>query len=373
MKNSQTSYTHQVLLDASNHFWDAAWVLARQWDAQSPPISIKQIARWLNTSASTVKYNLARDMPSLRPNATPPGVSPSKSQAIEDRRALVSKLVMETKVTHRGPRRKYPSALHISRAINLDATNAITASKCCVQRDLNALGFRSLKRQRGPKRVVGDHANRMKICKQLLRKKHELHLACFSDGKFFDSNDHGADREWCPPGVQPSHRERDTWAPRVHVWGVIGVNVKFLVRLKDGRLTAETYKRQCLYPLVAYLKAQGIPHSKIIFQLDGETAMNAGVCRTYLEEKGIKVFERWPARSPDLSPIENCWAIIQRRVDSHGPEDIEALWRFVKQEWDAIEAKEVSALVDSFIRRCQRCIAVGGGTITTKFNKKDRQ
>ena len=44
-------------------------------------------------------------------------------------------------------------------------------------------------------------------------------------------------------------------------------------------------------------------------------------------------------------------AIIQKRVDSHGPSDAEALWLFVKKEWDAIPDAVVRALVDSFPRR----------------------
>ncbi len=57
---------------------------------------------------------------------------------------------------------------------------------------------------------------------------------------------------------------------------------------------------------------------------------------------------------------------------SHGPSDAEALWLFVKKEWDAISDTEVDALVDSFPRRCKRCVEGGGVTICTKFEKKDR-
>ena len=365
------AFSHAVVLDAKGHFWDAAWVCAKQWELEGKPI--KMIARWLNVSPSTVKYNLPLAMPSLRPDAKPPRLPDARAALIVQRRVLVDRLVMETKATHRGPRRAYPSAMAIARAINLDPTNNILTNKYCVQRDLGVLGYKSLKRQRGPKRIATDHANRITACHAFLRMKTTvLKLVCFSDTKFFDSNDHGAEREWCKGGVQPTRMERDTWAPRVHVWGVIGINVKFLVRLEKGRLTAETYKKQCLYPLVAHLKAKGIPHTAIILQLDGETAMNSGVAKEYLATKGIRVLERWPARSPDLSGIENMWAIIQKRVDSHGPSDAEALWLFVKKEWDAIPDAEVRALVDSFPRRCKRCVEGGGVTICTKFEKKDR-
>ena len=73
-----------------------------------------------------------------------------------------------------------------------------------------------------------------------------------------------------------------------------------------------------------------------------------------------------------MSGIESMLAIIQKRVDSHGPSDAEALWLFVKKEWDAIPDAVVRALVDSFPRRCTRCVEGGGVTICTKFEKKDR-
>ena len=358
------------VLDAKGHFWDAAWVCAKQWEAEGKPI--KEIARLLNSQPSTVKYNLRRAMPSLRPNAQPPRLPDARAALIVRRRVLVDSLVMETKVTHRGLRRRYPSALTIARAINLDPLSNMITTKYSVQRDLVVLGYVSLKRQRGPKRLPGDPAQRVGACRSFLRSKNDSRLICFSDTKYFDSNDHGAEREWCTPGVQPTPMERDTWAPRVHVWGVIGRKLKFIVRLKTGRLTAETYKRQCLMPLVAYLKAAGISTKDFVLQLDGETAMNAGNGMDYLESKGIRVLVGWPARSPDLSGIENMWAIVQKRVDSHGPDGIDELWQFVKQEWDAIPASEVEALVASFPRRCKRCIAGGGKTICTKFAKRDR-
>ena len=81
------------------------------------------------------------------------------------------------------------------------------------------------------------------------------------------------------------------------------------------------------------------------------------------------VLHGWPARSPDLSPIENLWAIIQKRVDSHGPSDQEELWKFVRQEWDALSDATVKNLVESFRGRCERCVAEGGVTFVTKSKK----
>ena len=114
------------------------------------------------------------------------------------------------------------------------------------------------------------------------------------------------------------------------------------------------------------------PLYHVLLQMDGETAMNAGSACKYLESKGFQLLRDWPARSPELSPIENLWAIIQRRVDLRGPSEAEELWRFVKQEWDAVSDEEARALVDSFAARLKRCVDARGETIATKFKKSER-
>ena len=37
----------------------------------------------------------------------------------------------------------------------------------------------------------------------------------------------------------------------------------------------------------------------------------AGVCQQFLQEEGIDAMD-WPARSPDLNPIDHIWDIMSR-------------------------------------------------------------
>ncbi len=58
------------------------------------------------------------------------------------------------------------------------------------------------------------------------------------------------------------------------------------------------------------------PHtSKPFFQQDGAPAHTSKATKSYLEASNIELLRPWPAQSPDLSPIENAWALLQRRMD----------------------------------------------------------
>ena len=312
-------------------------------------------------------------MPSERAAVAPPCMSKDHVRQIKSRKDLVKRLVMENVTDNRGRvRRKYPSTSDIARAVNIASHTSVSAET--IRRDLLSFGFTSRKRPRGCKRIDGDPVKRVAACRKFLKMGLAyLRKIGFTDEKYFDTNDHGLNSEWCAPGMDPSPMEQDTWAPNVHVWAFIAHGVKFLVRLPKGKQTAESYKRRCLVPLLQYLHKEGIVEADYVLQFDGDRAHTANDVFSYLTSKGVQWLSGWPARSPDLSPIENMWSILQSRVDKHGPSYADELWAFVKQEWDAIPMEVVNNLVESFPGRCKRCVEKNGAPLTTKDPQKSHK
>ena len=81
-----------------------------------------------------------------------------------------------------------------------------------------------------------------------------------------------------------------------------------------------------------------------------------------MEEEGIECME-WPAKSPDLNPIENLWDQLGRKVSAHTVPNttLAELSQFVLQEWNLLPLNNINRLINTMRQRCQECIAANGG------------
>jgi hypothetical protein len=232
----------------------------------------------------------------------------------------------------------------------------ITVSPSTVRSDLEALDWVPRRRPSGPRRRQGDCEARVLFCKAGL--KLDMSRMLFSDEKLADCNDQGL-WEWCAPGEQPSHRERDRWSPKIHIWGIVGVGVRKLVFLSSGTVDHEKYIKECLAPCLR----EGIFKHKVFMQ-DGAKSHTAVASQEWLKKNRVNYIEDWPARSPDLNPIEKLWSILQQAVDKRGPTDEESLKQFVQEEWDAACPQSViDSTVMTWHRSLRACIKKKGITL----------
>ena len=70
----------------------------------------------------------------------------------------------------------------------------------------------------------------------------------------------------------------------------------------------------------------------------------------FLKEEKVQVLP-WPAKSPDLNPIENMWSIVKRRIRVPLSATAEDLKGKIKEAWDEVPQHVVDRLALSFPKR----------------------
>ncbi|KAI3374271.1 hypothetical protein L3Q82_006118 [Scortum barcoo] len=102
----------------------------------------------------------------------------------------------------------------------------------------------------------------------------------------------------------------------------------------DGSsLTAIRYRDEILRPLVRpYAGAVG---PGFLLMQDNARPHVAGVCQQFLQDEGIDAMD-WPARSPDLNPIEHIWDIMSRSIHQRhvAPQTVQELADALVQDND---------------------------------------
>jgi len=72
------------------------------------------------------------------------------------------------------------------------------------------------------------------------------------------------------------------------------------------------------------------------------------------------LLQNWPPSSPDLSPIENLWALVQEKLDARGCESFAEFTQAVHAEWKALGNRHAHTLISSARRRIAACINLAG-------------
>jgi len=279
----------------------------------------------------------ARDAP--KPRRTNPAIVKRRKKAVE-------LAVKEIKCSSGRRRRAYPSCLAIARELRVSTST--------VRRDLRESGLVSRVRPKRPRLDYSDCQTRKQFAGRMLRVytlKEREHIA-FSDEKLFDTNDHGNNREWRHRHQEANPRVFEKWAPKVMVWGVIGVNYRKLHFFERGEKVDAPAYQNAIKKALPEIRRRGF-----LFQQDGARSHTAATTTAFLKRRRIVVLDGFPPRSPDLNPIEHMWALVQKRLMDHYEGDLE---KAVRDAWEAVPTKDVNSLVCSFSRRLAQTKAKNG-------------
>ena len=79
-----------------------------------------------------------------------------------------------------------------------------------------------------------------------------------------------------------------------------------------------------------------------------------------LEDMDVRVLP-WPARSPDLNPIEHVWDILGRRMQHRACQNLNQLFDALKEEWDNIPQEDLDHMISNMPRCVGMVISANGG------------
>ncbi|GFU65487.1 transposable element Tcb2 transposase [Trichonephila clavipes] len=230
----------------------------------------------------------------------------------------------------------------------------------------------------------GLYARRSVVCVPLNRQHrtsrlqwcHEHHnwteqdWACvlFSDeSRFSLSSDCRRQLIWRESGTayRPENiQEKDRYPTcSIMVWAGIMINGRTRLHVvANGTMTGQRYIDEVLLPHVRLFR--GAVGDKFVFMDDNATCHRTLAVQDCLDSEGIQRLV-WPARSPDLNPIENVWDALGRQVSgrNYPPTNKNTLIHALTEEWDKLPQQLLDNVVQSMVRRVECCITLHGGLV----------
>ncbi|GFT10395.1 transposable element Tc3 transposase [Trichonephila clavipes] len=196
----------------------------------------------------------------------------------------------------------------------------------------------------------------------------DLASVLFSDeSRFSLSSDCRRQLIWRESGTayRPENiQEKDRYSTcSIMVWAGIIINGHTRLHVvANGTMTGQRYNDEVLLPHVRLFR--GAVGDKFVFMDDNATCHRTLAVQDCLDSEGIQRLV-WPARSPDLNPIENVWDALGWQVAgrNYPPTNKNTLIRALTEEWDKLPQQLLDNVVQSMVRRVECCITLHGGHI----------
>lgn len=356
---------------------------------QDPTKSSRDLGAIFRCSSATVSYWLRSEHLPGEYARNAPRCDAKHHKAIKRRRDLVKGIASEMVVKADTEYPANPSAGSIQSALARRHSISVTCST--IRSDLKAAGMVCRRRTKVPLVRHDNFKQRYEFTKRVRQLRYKGSSIVFTDEKIFETNDNACPTSYVPRECAPHAREVSRWPHRIMVWAAIGKGFKFLVVLdnnmasqkakatasatpsKAGKkqagkkltkaaqkaadvktakrgINSEDYIRQVLAPFIALKKKLKLQHT--VFQQDGASIHTSKMTQEYLAANSLTTL-KWPAKSPDLNPIERMWAVLQRRVGDTHPLTMNDLRESIVACFDALEQSTIDSIVDGFDRRVQ--------------------
>lgn len=220
----------------------------------------------------------------------------------------------------------------------------------------------------------GDQDRRVEFCEEIIQRLDGDPIftsrIVFSDEATFmlngEVNRHNC-RYWSDTNPHWTLDLRTQYPEKLNVWaGIFNDRIigPFFI---EGNLNAEKYEallRDQVYPAILAVAGD---INQVWYQQDGAPAHFGRFVRGYLDANfrerwiGRRGEIEWPARSPDLSPLDFfLWGYLKSKVYETRPENLRELRRRIEEECARIPPEMFRRSIVAFGDRLHHCLAVNG-------------
>lgn len=151
-------------------------------------------------------------------------------------------------------------------------------------------------------------------------------------------------------------------AGKVGIWGGISGHGATEARVFDENMNGHLYCDVLNKELKRSMnKLQ--EKDRLIFQQDLAPWHTSKIVAAKMKKMKIKVLD-WPAKSPDLNPVELVWSILDKKLMVTPIYNKTTLRQRLEEEWKAVGIELCCSLVDSMPDRLEKCLRAKGGHFT---------
>lgn len=216
-----------------------------------------------------------------------------------------------------------------------------------------------------------DHDRRLLFCNWVTQNNQVSIL--FSDESRFTNNgmfNRNNTRYWSQRNLHLLREGRFQEQFGINVWMGVLENHLLGPIFFNGTLTGERYLQFLRNEIEDLLENLPVElYANLYFQQDGAPPHNTRIVTTYLDDRfpnrwiGTNGPIRWPARSPDLTPLDFfLWPFVKEKVLSAvAPRNLEDLQAKIRESILLITPHMLQNVRQGFLHRVQNCINAQGG------------
>ena len=159
-------------------------------------------------------------------------------------------------------------------------------------------------------------------------------------------------------------RPKKKFNKSVMMWMCIAANGSSTLLRCENTQNSLSYQQRILTPSLNFLRHRSTTRRRadpIVFMQDGASSHTSQSTLRFLRTNNIQFIPDWPPNSPDLNPVEHCWAWLARQLVGKSFSTEDELEAAVQETWRNRPASLIPNLYGSMVRRMTAVMVAKGG------------